>query len=85
MLMAVREYLNRQGLSMGRIVLFIGLTAIAGGIVGILGELFDWSHGLSFVVTVVVCAPISLSALWEGPFNWVRRTDWRRTQHRPSS
>jgi len=83
--MAVRKHLNRQGLSIRRIVLYIGLSGIAGGIVGILDELFDWSNGLSFVVTVVVCAPISLSALWEGPLDWIGRSGGEQGTSRRSS
>jgi hypothetical protein len=57
---------------MRRFSWYLALTGLAGGILGLIGELLSWSEGVSLAATAVVGTAISMAALRENPVNWFR-------------
>jgi hypothetical protein len=69
--------------SMKRFGAYLGLAALAGAILGLIGGVTDWSGGASFASAVIVGTTISMAALRESPLSWLRGPgEERRRTHR---
>jgi hypothetical protein len=57
---------------MRRFTWYLVLVGLAGGALGLIGELLNLSEGVSLAATAIAGAAISMAALRENPLDWFR-------------
>jgi hypothetical protein len=76
--------MNMKPFPIKRFFVFMAVATPVVIAVSLVGQLMDWSYGVSFVALALIGSIASLAALDENPLTWLRRPSRKRQPRHPA-